>query len=137
MARQFGRSARVGSEIQKELALILQRDVKDPRLGLVTVNEVQVSKDLAVAKIFVTVLNVDDQGKRESIKRLNQLAPLIRSELAKRMRLRHISELRFHYDDSFDTGMRVAELLRADGAFTYAGDDDQEADIIDSANDAE
>jgi len=111
MAKEFGRNARVSSQMQKELSFILQRDIDDPRLGFVTINEVEVSKDLAVAKIYVTVLNVDDQGKRANVKVLNELAPVIRHQLAKRMRLRHISELRFYYDDSFDTGMRVSELL--------------------------
>ena len=111
MAKEFGRNARVSSQMQKELSLILQRDIDDSRLGFVTINEVVVTKDLAVAKIYVTVLNVDEPGKRANVKLLNELAPMIRHELAKRMRLRHISSLRFYYDDSFDTGMRVAELL--------------------------
>jgi ribosome-binding factor A len=111
MAKEFGRNARVSSQMQKELSLILQRDIDDSRLGFITLNEVVVTKDLAVAKVYVTVLNVDEQGKRANVKVLNELAPMIRHELAKRMRLRHISTLRFYYDDSFDTGMRVAELL--------------------------
>jgi ribosome-binding factor A len=111
MAKEFGRNARVSSQIQKELSLILQRDIDDSRLGFITINEVVVTKDLAVAKVYVTVLNVDQEGKRANVKLLNELAPMIRHELAKRMRLRHISTLRFLYDDSFDTGMRVSELL--------------------------
>jgi ribosome-binding factor A len=111
MAKEFGRNARVSSQMQKELSFILQRDIDDSRVGFVTINDVEVSKDLAVAKIYVTVLNVDDAGKRANIKVLNELAPVIRHKLAQRMRLRHISELRFYYDTSFDTGMRVAELL--------------------------
>ena len=111
MAKEFGRNARVSSQMQKELSLILQRDIDDSRLGFITINEVVVTKDLAVAKVYITVLNVDEQGKRANVKLLNELAPVIRHELAKRMRLRHISELRFYYDDSFDTGMRVSELL--------------------------
>lgn len=111
MAKEFGRSARVSSQMQKELALILQRDIDDSRLGFITINEVELSKDLAVAKIYVTVLNVDEQGKKNNVKWLNELGPVIRHHLAKRMRLRHISELRFYYDDSFETGMRVSELL--------------------------
>jgi ribosome-binding factor A len=111
MAKEFGRNARVSSQMQKELSLILQRDIDDSRLGFITINEVVVTKDLAVAKVYVTVLNVDEDGKRANVKLLNELAPMIRHELAKRMRLRHISSLRFYYDDSFDTGMRVAELL--------------------------
>ena len=111
MAKEFGRNARVSSQIQKELSLILQRDIDDSRLGCITINEVLVTKDLAVAKVYVTVLNVDQEGKRANVKLLNEIAPMIRHELAKRMRLRHISTLRFLYDDSFDTGMRVSELL--------------------------
>jgi len=111
MPKEFGRNARVSSQMQKELSFIMQREVDDSRLGFVTINEVAVSKDLAVAKIYVTVLNEDETGKRANVKVLNELAPVIRHLLAKRMRLRHISELRFYYDDSFDTGMRVAELL--------------------------
>ena len=111
MAREFGRSARVSSQIQKELALVFQRDIEDSRLGFITVNEVEVSKDLAMAKVYITVLNGDESMKKTQITLLNELVPMIRHHLAKRMRLRHVSELRFIYDDSFDTGMRVSELL--------------------------
>jgi ribosome-binding factor A len=111
MPKEFGRSARVSSQMQKELALILQRDIDDSRLGFITINEVVLSKDLASAKIYFTVLNSDELGKKNHIKWLNELAPMIRHLLAKKMQLRHISELKFLYDDSFDTGMRVAELL--------------------------
>lgn len=111
MAREFGRNARVSSQMQKELAQVLQRDMSDPRLGFITVNEVVVTKDLSYAKIYVTVLNVDEAGKKAQVKLLNELSPVIRHYVAKRMKLRHISELRFLYDDSFDTGMRVAALL--------------------------
>jgi ribosome-binding factor A len=111
MAREFARHDRVSSQMQKELSLILQREISDPRIGFVTINEVVVTKDLAVAKIYITVLNKDEAGKKASTKALNEIAPQIRHLLAKQMRLRHISELRFYYDDSFDTGMRVAELL--------------------------
>ncbi|MDD2760795.1 MAG: 30S ribosome-binding factor RbfA [Methylomonas sp.] len=122
MAREFGRSQRVASEMQKELATILQREVHDPRIGFVTINEVVLSKDLAVAKIYVTVLNADEAGKQTNVVALNEISPFIRHELAKRMRLRHISELHFYYDFSFDTGMRVAELLHEIDGDTQADD---------------
>jgi len=112
MPKEFGRSQRVASQMQKELAAILLREVHDPRLGFVTVNEVVLSKDLAVAKIYITVLNSDEQGKLDNVAILNEISPFIRHELAKRMRLRHISDLHFYYDHSFDTGMRVSELLQ-------------------------
>jgi ribosome-binding factor A len=97
--------------MQKELAAVLQRDIADPRLGFITINEVVLTKDLSYAKIYVTVLNTDEEGKKAQTKLLNELAPMIRHYVAKRMKLRHISEFRFLYDNSFDTGMRVAELL--------------------------
>ncbi len=111
MAREFGRSSRVSSQIQKELAQTLQRGIKDPRLGFITVNEVVVSKDLAVAKVYVTVLNADKATIRENIDILNDAAPYLRSELDNHMKMRMIPELRFYYDDSMDRGLRVSELL--------------------------
>ncbi len=111
MAKEFGRAARVSAQLQKELAWVIQHELSDPRLGLITVNEVELTKDMGVAKVYITVLNADDQGKLKNVNLLNQLAPYIRSGVARRMCMRHISKLRFHYDDSFDRGMRVAELL--------------------------
>jgi ribosome-binding factor A len=111
MAKEYGRSERVSSQMQKELAFVLQREINDDRLGFVTINEVVLSKDLAVAKIYITVLNGDEKSKQQNVTVLNELAPVIRHQVAKRMRMRHISEFRFYYDNSFDTGMRVAELL--------------------------
>lgn len=62
MSREFKRSDRVAQELQKEVAVILQREVKDPRIGMVTVSDVEVSRDLAYAKIFVTFLFDNDAG---------------------------------------------------------------------------
>ncbi len=112
MAREFGRNARVSSQIQKELALILQREMKDPRIGMVTVNEVVVSKDLSVAKIYVTFLNEDRQAIDEHLQILNEASPYLRGEIGKRIKIRIIPELRFYYDDSMDTGLRIDALLK-------------------------
>ena len=129
MPKEFGRSQRVASQMQKELAEILQREVDDSRLGFVTVNEVVLTKDLAVAKVYVTVLNANDEAaKRANVKVLNEISPFIRHELAKRMRLRHISELHFHYDHSFDTGMRGSELLHELETGREVGGEDSERD---------
>ncbi|BCG62970.1 MAG: ribosome-binding factor A [Methyloprofundus sp.] len=111
MAREFSRSARVASQMQKELALILQQGIKDPRIGFVTVNEVELSKDLATAKIYITVLGADEQGQKDNLGWLNDAVPYIRSEMGHRMRLRSVPYIKFYYDNSFETGMRVSELL--------------------------
>jgi len=111
MAREFKRSARVASQMQKELAVIVQQDIKDPRIGFITVNEVELCKDLTAAKIYITALGADEQGQKDNIKWLNDAAPFIRSEMGKRMRLRSVPYIKFYYDDSFEKGMRVSELL--------------------------
>ncbi|MEX0445083.1 30S ribosome-binding factor RbfA [Xenorhabdus sp. SGI246] len=116
MAREFSRTQRVAQEMQKEIAIILQREVKDPRIGMATVSGVEVSRDLAYAKVFVTFLNVlveeHDSGKvQEGIKALNEASGFIRSLLGKAMRLRIIPELTFSYDSSLIEGMRMSNLV--------------------------
>lgn len=112
MAREFKRSDRVAQELQKEIALILQREVKDPRIGMVTVSDVEVSSDLAYAKVFVTFLFDDDpEAIRQGLKGLDKASPYIRSLLAKAMRLRIVPELRFIYDNSLVEGMKMSNLV--------------------------
>lgn len=112
MAREFKRSDRVAQELQKEVAVILQREVKDPRIGMVTVSDVEVSSDLAYAKVFVTFLfDQDEKVIQEGMKGLEKAAPYIRSLLAKAMRLRIVPELRFLYDQSLVEGMRMSNLV--------------------------
>ncbi|MDC9597015.1 30S ribosome-binding factor RbfA [Xenorhabdus anantnagensis] len=116
MAREFSRTQRVAQEMQKEIAIILQREVKDPRIGMATVSGVEVSRDLAYAKVFVTFLNVlveghDSDRVEEGIKALNEASGFIRSLLGKAMRLRVIPELTFSYDSSLVEGMRMSNLV--------------------------
>ena len=111
MAREFSRNARVASQLQKELALVLQRGVKDPRLGFITVNEIEVTRDLAVAKVYVSVMNADAETKKENIKILNDAANYLRVELGHKMKMRSVPQLRFYYDNALETGLRITELL--------------------------
>ena len=112
MAREFKRSDRVAQEIQKEIAVILQREVKDPRIGMVTVSDVEVSSDLAYAKVFVTFLfDHDEQAITQGMKGLEKAAPYIRILLGKTMRLRIVPEVRFIYDESLVEGMRMSNLV--------------------------
>ncbi|CCQ12528.1 Ribosome-binding factor A [Pseudoalteromonas luteoviolacea B = ATCC 29581] len=110
--REFSRTDRVAQQIQKEIALIIQREIKDPRLGLVTVSAVEVSRDLSYAKIFITVLNTNDEDKtKQSVKLLNEATGFIRSLLGKRIRARIMPELRFVVDTSLMEGMRISNLV--------------------------
>ncbi len=112
MSREFKRSDRVAQELKKEVAVILQREVKDPRIGMVTVSDVEVSRDLAYAKIFVTFLFDNDQEAiTQGMKGLEKASPYIRSLVGKVMRLRIVPELRFIYDESLVEGMRMSNLV--------------------------
>lgn len=111
MAREFARTDRVAQEIQKEIAMIIQREVKDPRLGMVTVNAVEITRDLAYAKIFVTFFTLEGQNVDVSIEVLNEAASYIRTLLAKRIKARIMPELRFIYDSSMVEGVRMGNLV--------------------------
>ncbi|EWH08529.1 ribosome-binding factor A, role in processing of 16S rRNA [Catenovulum agarivorans DS-2] len=111
MAREFSRADRVAQQVQKEAAQILQRDLKDPRIGMVTISEVEVSRDLAYAKIFISSLLQDEEKAKSSVNQLNELAPYIRSLLAKRLRMRHVPSVKFVLDTSLNEGIRMSELV--------------------------
>ena len=117
MARDFSRAQRVFQEMQKEIAIILQREVKDPRIGMATVSGVEISRDLAYAKVFVTFLNLsggeqsEEEMVAEGLTALNEAAGFIRSLLGKAMRLRVVPELTFAYDNSLVEGMRMSNLV--------------------------
>lgn len=112
MAKSFSRPQRVGHELQKEIAIILQREIKDPRLGMVTVSGVELSKDLSYAKVFVTFLNDDDsEVVTQGLKVLNDATGYIRSLVGRAMKLRIIPELKFVYDQSLVEGMRMSNLV--------------------------
>jgi len=111
MAREYARTDRVGQQIQKEIALILMREVKDPRLSMTTVSDVEVTRDLAYAKIFVTFFTNDEKEIKESITVLNEAAGFIRSLLAKQLRARIMPQLRFVYDKSMAEGVRMSALV--------------------------
>ncbi|WNC70897.1 30S ribosome-binding factor RbfA [Thalassotalea psychrophila] len=111
MAREYARTDRVGQQIQKEIAFILQREIKDPRLGMLTVSAVEVTRDLAYAKVFVTFFNDDQSKVKESLAILNDAAGFIRSLLAKTLRARIMPHLRFEYDKSLVEGVRMTNIV--------------------------
>jgi ribosome-binding factor A len=104
----FKRSARVGDQMKQEIADILMRKIKDPRIGFVTVTDVELSDDLRNAKVFVSVYGGD---KKETFKGLNSAAAFIRSELGRRMTMRSIPEILFRFDDTVERGAHIMELL--------------------------
>jgi len=111
MAREYARTDRVGQQIQKEIAVILMREIKDPRLSMTTVSAVEVTRDLAYAKVFVTFFNDKEDEIKASLEVLTEAEGYIRSLLAKRLRARIMPHLRFVYDKSMVEGVRMSALV--------------------------
>ena len=123
------RVQRVADQIQRELATLIQLEVKDPRVGMVSISGVDVSKDLAYAKIFITVLNtLSDDGEvnnstlsapgeldkleiEENLKALKKASGFLRTMLAKRLRIRSVPKLEFYYDGSIERGQQLSSLI--------------------------
>lgn len=102
---------RIEEQLRIELSEIIEREIQDPRIGLVTVTRIKVSPDLRHARVFVTVLGGPDQSKK-SIKGLRSAASYARRSLSKRLHhLKRIPELTFDYDESVEKGIRIEELL--------------------------
>lgn len=129
MTDSNSRVQRVADQIQRDLATLIQTEVDDPRIGMVSITGVEVSRDLAYAKVFVTVMNslTDDSEVNEStlkepgdldrkevednIKALNQASGYLRTLLAKRLQLRSVPKLKFFYDSSLERGQRLSSLI--------------------------
>ena len=110
--REFKRTDRVADQLQKELAVLIQREVKDPRLGMVTVGGATVSRDLGYADIYVTLLGEQDPERiKENLQVLKRAAGFLRSQIAQRIKLRHVPELRFHFDESVVRGQHLSSLI--------------------------
>jgi ribosome-binding factor A len=104
------RANRVGEQMKKELSDIIGRKIKDPRIGFVTVTDVQVTGDLQQAKVYISVLG-DDEQRENTLKGLAKATGFIRTEIGHRIRLRKTPEIIFEFDESIDYGNRIETLL--------------------------
>lgn len=105
------RTEKVEELLKVEISDIILRGLKDPRIGFVTITDVEITPDLKYAKVYVSVL-ADDIEKRKNLKGLNSAAGFIRNELGKRIRMRVIPTLEFKFDESIEQGIRMFELLQ-------------------------
>lgn len=110
MPKDFSRSRRVGEQIQRELALLLQREVRDPRLSQVTISAVKVTRDMSQATVYFTVL-----GKKEDVppiqQALEKASGFLRHALAEHLVMRSLPHLKFIYDDSISRGSELSSLI--------------------------
>ena len=129
MSDMSARAQRVADQIQRELAVLIQLEMNDPRVGMVSITGVDVSNDLAHAKVHVTVMNtltgdsalnaetLQDPGAldklevQQNLDALNKASGYLRTLLAKRLALRSVPKLRFYYDSSIEQGQRLSSLI--------------------------
>ena len=112
MKRHSQRAQRVADQVQRELAALLRDEVKDPRVGRITITLVEVSADLSHAKVFFTHLAGREHAD-EVVHALQHTAGFLRSELSHRLKLYSVPQLHFAYDDSIESGMRISQLIDA------------------------
>jgi len=110
MPRDFSRIDRVADTLQKELAYLIQQEMQDANLGIVTLTQVRVSKDFSLAKVFVSILFKENEAKK-TIQTLNKAAGFLRGLLAKRVRLRRMPALVFVYDETTVKAHRLHKLI--------------------------
>ena len=110
MPRDFSRASRLADQIQRDLSEVIRTELKDPRVGMVTITAVEVSRDLSHARVFVTSL-AGVQAMEESLRALQHAAGFLRSRLAHSLSLRTVPELQFAYDESIERGARLSRLI--------------------------
>lgn len=118
---------RVGEQMKKELGDIISRKIKDPRVGFVTVTDVEVTGDLQQAKVYISVLG-DEQQKEDTLKGLAKAKGFIRTEIGQRIRLRKTPELIFEFDETMAYGNRINSLIHELQREEQSGEEEQEKD---------
>lgn len=112
MPKDYSRQQRVADALRRDIASFIQREMRDPRVGMVMVNDVEVSRDLAHARVFVTVMGKDDaEQAQEALEVLNDAAGFLRSQLAQSSTMRTTPRLKFVFDNSVLRGQQLSSLI--------------------------
>lgn len=111
MPKEFARSERVAQLINRELAMILRNDVNDQRVATLTITDVEVTKDMRQAKIFVTSMQDDDANQANIMQALDKANGFLRRQLANKVELRHCPNLLFSYDNSVSHGAKISAMI--------------------------
>lgn len=112
MPREFTRNQRLGAQLQRTLSELIRFETKDPRLADVSLTAVELSKDLSVAKIYISLLHPDDDAK-PALEGLQHAAGFLRRRLGHELTVRHVPELRFVHDDSVAHGVEISRLIES------------------------
>lgn len=107
---QGSRPERVGDQLRQELAELITREVHDPGIGFLTLTRVKVTPDLQQARAFYTTIG-DERQRRETARALVRATPFLRRQVGRRLRLKHVPELEFHYDESIEQQDRIERII--------------------------
>ena len=110
MPKEYSRSQRVVEQIRRELAELIRLEVKDPRIGMISLTEVEITPDYAHAKVYFTSLK-GEEGLDDILSGLQRASGFLRREFGRRVRIHTIPELHFHYDRSLEQGSRLSSLI--------------------------
>ncbi len=128
MAKEYPRTRRVGEQLRRELAELIRVTADDPRLTLASITSVEVSRDLAYAKVYITLVGAVAE-RADVVTRLNRLAPEFRRLLGRRLHIRTVPRLTFVYDEVVERGAQLSALIdsavAADKARHHEPDDDE------------
>jgi ribosome-binding factor A len=127
MPREFNRSDRVAGQLRRDLARLIQMEIKDPDVGFVSLSDVEVTRDLAHAKVYITVF--EPEKAVTSLRALKRAAAFLRRRLGQELRMRQVPELHFLHDDSVERGSHIDSLIeRALDSDRGAGDEDRDSE---------
>jgi ribosome-binding factor A len=113
MAREYSRTERVADYLQRDLAAVIQHELRDPRVGMVSITGVSVSRDLAHARVYYTSMDSDSSDEAaETTEALNRAAGFLRSALSRNSSMRSVPQLRFYFDTSVGRGRHLEDLIR-------------------------
>ena len=132
---QFKRTDRINEQLKQEITLLVRDEVRDPRVGVVTITAVQTSPELDHAKVYFTALGSEEE-RAEALKGLKSAAPFLRSQLGKRLHMRRIPELHFVVDRVIEEATRIERLLREALPPSVPESPEGEADADDRPSDA-
>jgi ribosome-binding factor A len=110
MPRDFSRAARIADQIQRDLSVLIRQEVKDPRVGLVTITAVEVNRDLSHAKVYVSSL-AEVAATEQSVEALQHAGGFLRRQLSRTLKIRSVPQLQFLYDASVERGVRLSHLI--------------------------
>jgi len=128
--RDFNRSERVAGQLRRDLAKLILQEIKDPEVGFVSLSDVEVTRDLSHAKVYITVF--DPEKAKQSLNALHRAAPFLRNRLARGLRMRHVPELHFLHDDSVEQGSHIDELIARALSADKGGSEQSLADAEDA-----